>query len=82
VLAPTHPDIAVTLNSMAGLLRDQGRFAEAEPLYRRALAIRERALGPDNTSVGETLKDYAELLRRTGRAREAAALEERAARIH
>ena len=26
----------------------QGRYAEAEPLYRRALAIREQALGPDH----------------------------------
>ena len=33
--------IAVCLNNLANLYRDQGRYAEAEPLYKRALAIRE-----------------------------------------
>jgi len=28
--------------------RVQGRYAEAEPLYKRALAIYEKALGPEH----------------------------------
>ena len=31
-----------------GLYESQGRYAEAEPLYKRALAIREKALGPEH----------------------------------
>ena len=36
---PEHPSVANSLNNLAGLLRDTKRLAEAEPLYRRALAI-------------------------------------------
>ena len=28
-----------------------GRYAEAEPLYRRSLEIREKQLGPDHPDV-------------------------------
>ena len=74
MLTARHPTIAVTLNGLANVLRDQRRFAEAEPLYRRALAIREQAFGPKDSNVAETRGDLAELMRRTGRAKEAAAL--------
>ncbi len=33
------------------LYRAQGHYAEAEPLYRRALAIWEKALGPEDPDV-------------------------------
>ena len=44
-LGAEHPDTATGLDNLAGLYRAQGRYGEAEPLYRRALAIRETALG-------------------------------------
>jgi hypothetical protein len=31
---------------------NQEKYAEAEPLYRRALAVLEKALGPDHPHVG------------------------------
>ena len=33
------PDVAISLNNLAELYRTQGRYAEAEPLYQRSLAI-------------------------------------------
>ena len=36
---PNHMAVAVSLNDLAQLYYLEGRFAEAEPLYRRALAI-------------------------------------------
>jgi len=36
---------------LAALYSDQAREAEAEPLYQRALAIREKALGPDHPTL-------------------------------
>src|SRR5712664_2780548 len=33
----------MTLNNFAGLYQSRGRYAEAEPLYRRSLTIRESA---------------------------------------
>src|SRR5689334_15273116 len=41
--------------------------AEAEPLYRRALAIREKALGPEHPDVGSFLSNLAAHYRMTGR---------------
>ena len=37
----------------------QGRYAEAEPLYRRSLAILEKALGPEHPDVGTALNNLA-----------------------
>jgi hypothetical protein len=41
VHGPDHPEVAVTLVNLAALLEGQGKCDEAEPLYRRALAIKE-----------------------------------------
>jgi Flp pilus assembly protein TadD len=48
-----HPDVATPLNNLAFLYRLQGRYTEAEPLYKRALEIFEKVLGSDhpNTEV-------------------------------
>ena len=37
--------MAHSLNNLAILYVDLGRYAEAEPLYRRSLAIQEKQLG-------------------------------------
>ena len=63
------------------LYHAQGKYAEAEPLYRRALAIREKALGPEHPDVAKTLENYAELLRKANRKAEAAEMRERAQAI-
>ncbi len=39
---PQDPRLATSLNNLAELYRAQGRYAEAEPLHKRALAIRAR----------------------------------------
>src|SRR4051794_13044829 len=39
--------------------RKMGRFADAEPLYRRSLAIREKALALDHTDVATSLNGLA-----------------------
>ncbi len=63
------------------LYRAQGSYAEAEPLYQRALEIDEKALGPEHPDVATSLENYASLLRETGRADEAAEMETRAQSI-
>ncbi len=72
---------AASLNNLASLYHAQGKHTEAEPLYRRALAIWEKALGPEHPHVAQSLENYAVLLRKTGRDIEAAKLEARAKAI-
>jgi tetratricopeptide (TPR) repeat protein len=56
---PLH--LATALYDLAILRRTQGDFAEAEQLYRRALAIRERAQGGDHPDVAVVLTNLAAL---------------------
>jgi tetratricopeptide (TPR) repeat protein len=60
-LGPDHPDVAQSVNNLADLYSAQGRYADAEPLYKRALAIFEKALGPDHPSVASALNNLASL---------------------
>ena len=39
--------------------RAQGNYAEAEPFYRRSLAIREKVLGPEHPDVAQSLNNLA-----------------------
>ena len=59
------------MNNLAELYRAQGKYAEAEPLYKRALGIREKALGPDHPDVATGLNNLAELYRVQGKYAEA-----------
>ena len=45
------------------LYHAQAKYAEAEPLNLRALAIWEEALGPDHPDVAQSLNNLAELYR-------------------
>ncbi len=66
-LGSEHPGVATNLNKLAGLYQVQGRYGEAEPLHKRALAVWEKALGPNRPNVATTLENSAVLLRETGR---------------
>ncbi|MDP2278041.1 MAG: CHAT domain-containing protein, partial [Nitrospirota bacterium] len=56
-----HPNVATSLNNLAGLYEPAGRYAEAEPLYKRSLEIREKALGREHPSVAQSLDNLAGL---------------------
>ena len=49
------------------LYYDQGRYADAETLYERALAIREKALGSEHPDVAQALNNLAVLYDAQGR---------------
>jgi CHAT domain-containing protein len=69
---------ATALDRRAADLSAQGRYTEAEPLFKRALEIRERALGPVHPDVASSLNRLAELYNAQGRFAEAGPLLERA----
>ena len=72
------PRLAISLNALGMVYDSQGGYAEAEPLYSRALAIAEKALGPEHPTVATALENYAVLLRKTNRKAEVAKMEARA----
>ena len=80
-VGPDHPNVATSLNNLAGLYDDQGEYAKAEPLYKRSLAIWEKALGPDHPDVATALENLAALYRATNQDKEALELDKRAERI-
>ncbi len=75
------PRLATSLNNLAELYRAQGRYAQAGPRYRRALAIREKALGPEHPQVATSLNNLAELYRVQGKYAQAEPLYQRALAI-
>ena len=70
-LTPDDPHVAKGLNRFGELYFLQGRYAEAESHYKRALAIHETALGPEHPNVGVTLTYLVELYAVQGRYAEA-----------
>ena len=69
------------LNQSGYYLRGRARYAEAEPLYQRALAICEKALGPDHPHTSISLNNLALLYKSQGRYVEAEPLYQRALAI-
>jgi tetratricopeptide (TPR) repeat protein len=80
-LSPNHPDTSHSLNNLAAIYEAQGKYAEAEPLYKRANAIREKALGYKHPDLLKVLMNYADLLRKMSRGDEAARMDARVAEI-
>jgi tetratricopeptide (TPR) repeat protein len=56
---PDHPDIGKVVNNMADLLAAMGNLTDAEPAYRRSLAIYEKAMGQEHHLVGKVLGNLA-----------------------
>ncbi|MGG6239240.1 tetratricopeptide repeat protein [Nodosilinea sp. AN01ver1] len=50
-LGDDHPDVATSMNNLAGLYRSQGRYGEAEPLYLAAIAIAYQRLGENHPNM-------------------------------
>jgi tetratricopeptide (TPR) repeat protein len=66
------------LHSLGLLYADQGKLAEAEAMYERALEGKEKALGPDHTSTLLTVNNLGLLYADQGKLVEAEAMYERA----
>ena len=75
------PTWANTLNNLGALYWEQGKIAEAEPLYQRALFIKERTLGPDDPALAPSLNNLAALYVRQGKYPEGESLFKRALSI-
>jgi tetratricopeptide (TPR) repeat protein len=72
---------ALALSQEVIFLYQQGRYAEAIPGAREAVALYEKALGPENPGVAPSLNKLAGLLQDTGQYAAARPLLERALTI-
>lgn len=68
---------AQSMTNLADLYRVQGRFYEAEPLYRRALGLKESVYGSDSPSLLPALRKLAGYYRQQSRLDDAAQIENR-----
>ena len=80
-LGPNDPNTAQSVNNLAALLKAEGDYVAAEPLYRRALAIWEKVLGPEHPETAIALNNLALLLQDKGDYAEAEPLYRRALTI-
>jgi len=63
---PAHPDVATTLDELAGVRYEQGDFDASEDLYRRALAMNRQLHGEGHTTVAMSLHNLAHILFQKG----------------
>lgn len=71
LLGKAHPEVAASLNDLAGVLLYQGKYGEAELLYRQALALRKNRLGEEHPEVAISLTNVAVVLSNQGKYGEA-----------
>ncbi len=74
-------DLAAALNNLAQLYAGQGRDDQAEPLYKRAIALLEKTFGLDNAEIAPELNNLAALYQRQARYADAEPLFKRALAI-
>ncbi|MEA3428586.1 MAG: CHAT domain-containing tetratricopeptide repeat protein, partial [Thermodesulfobacteriota bacterium] len=78
---PEHPRTAATLASLAVLYSEQGDYVKCELLFKKALAIREKVLGPEHPEVAFTMYNLATLYVAAGKFEEANNLFKKAQKI-
>jgi len=65
---------ALASTSLAEVYEDEGKYSESEALYRKALAIQEVQLNPDDADLGRTLEGLADIRFKQGYPSESASL--------
>jgi tetratricopeptide (TPR) repeat protein len=63
VLGKEHPDTLTSMNNLATVLRDQGKYEQAEEMYRHALRLRQTVLGKEHPSTLTRMSNLASVLR-------------------
>ena len=80
-IGPDQPDIATSLTGLAILLVGEGKYAEAEPLFKESMVILDNALRPDDRSLADAIKNLAECYNSQGKYADAEPLFDRAMEI-
>jgi CHAT domain-containing protein/Tfp pilus assembly protein PilF len=64
---PENAYTLASINRLATIYDDLGRYSEAEPLYKRAIGIGIKTLGPESEGIGAMLNNLAALNEETER---------------
>jgi hypothetical protein len=56
VFGKEHPNTLTIVANLAVLYQAQGRYGEAEPLFKRALEAKERVLGKEHPTFLQTTR--------------------------
>jgi CHAT domain-containing protein/tetratricopeptide (TPR) repeat protein len=65
-LGEDHPHYAVSLNNLAHVYKDQGRFAQAEPLFLQVMEILDRTVGLRHPQTLKAVSALLEIYEATG----------------
>jgi tetratricopeptide (TPR) repeat protein len=79
--SPSRPSVAASLDNLADLYRAQGKFDQAEALYKKALEIAEHQGEPGHPEIITCLNNLADLYAAQGKQEEAEQLYERAMQL-
>jgi tetratricopeptide (TPR) repeat protein len=71
LLGSQHPDLAVSLNTLGGVLQAEGRLAEAETLLCEAMALEKKLPDGEQPDLADLLAGVAEVLVAQGKFAEA-----------
>lgn len=74
ILGPNHPEVAATMNNLAGVHHVAQRPGKAEPLYRRAIEILGGSYGDSDIRIADCAFNLGYLLLAKGERAEAAGL--------
>jgi tetratricopeptide (TPR) repeat protein len=73
--------LGTTLTNLATFYQEQGRYADAEPLWRRILQMAERVYGLQDPHLAMPLQSLSETYIKLGKTQEAAAMSQRAREV-
>jgi len=74
VLEKGHPDTLMSMNGLASSLHQQGKYAEAEAMFRQLLQLREASLGNDHPDTLISMNNLASSLDQQGKYAESEAM--------
>jgi serine/threonine-protein kinase len=74
--------VAIALNNLGVVYESLKKYEEARQMHERALALRQKALGPEHPEVANSLSNLASVLRHQGKLAEAKEKYTRALALH
>jgi len=66
-----HPSTLTSMNNLANVLDNQGKYEQAEEMHRQALRLKETVLGKEHPSTLTSMSNLASVLRNQGKYEEA-----------